>query len=614
MALNPVVERVTADIVKRSAATRKRYLELLEENRAQGVDRPKLTCGNLAHATAACGGCKDDIVADKKPNIGIITTYNDMLSAHQPYEHYPRLIRDYAKAAGATAQVASGAPAMCDGVTQGQDGMDLSLFSRDVIAMSTAVGLSHGMYDAVALLGICDKPVPGLLIGALRFGHLPAMIIPSGPMPSGLPNKEKVLTRQLYAEGKIGREELLASEMKSYHAPGTCTFYGTANTNQLLCEVMGLMMPDSAFIVADTELRNAATKAAITRLSEITHFGKDLRPLGKLIDEKAIVNAMVALMATGGSTNLTIHLPAIARAAGIKITWSDFDKLSAAVPLICGVYPNGAGDVNFFHRAGGVPRVVEQLIKGNLLHTDALTVMKDGIHAYTKRAVLGKSGDLEYEDLPSKMAEGNYICPIDEPLRPDGGIRVLQGNLGRAIFKTSALDKERLHIKAPCRIFYTQKDVKEAERRGELDKDIVVVVLFQGAQANGMPELHHLMTPLGIVQDKGYKVALVTDGRMSGASGKVPTALHVYPEAQAGGELAKLRDGDIVHVCAVDGKLTAEVDPEEWAKRKPLTHKNIITGCGRELFAMFRTAAPCAPEDGASAMLTLMDQAMTEGK
>ncbi|MFN3389454.1 MAG: phosphogluconate dehydratase, partial [Allosphingosinicella sp.] len=496
-------------------------------------------------------------------------------------------------------------PAMCDGVTQGLAGMELSLFSRDAIAMSTAVALSHAMFEGAALLGICDKIVPGLLIGALRFGHLPTILVPGGPMPTGLANKEKQRIRQLYAEGKVGREELLEAEAKSYHSAGTCTFYGTANSNQMMMEVMGLHMPGAAFVNPGTKLRQELTRAAVHRLTRIGWGSNDYRPLARCVDEKAIVNAAVGLLATGGSTNHAIHLPAIARAAGIVIDWADLDALSAAVPLIARVYPNGSGDVNHFQAAGGIGFVIRTLLDAGLLHRDILTVAGEDLGDYAKEPAL--DGDvLVWRDAPEAPLDDTMLRPASDPFQPDGGMRLVEGNLGRATFKTSAVDRERWTIEAPARIFPDQDAVIAAFKAGELDRDVVVVVRFQGPRANGMPELHKLTPPLGVLQDRGYRVALVTDGRMSGASGKVPAAIHVTPEALGGGPLAKLRDGDVVRLSAETGELAALVDAGEWAQRAEAETPPAPLGTGRELFALMRHTADGA-EQGASAMLAAME-------
>lgn len=531
--LHPVIAKVTERIVKRSAPRRRQYLDLIERGRDAGTNRTQLSCGNLAHAFAASGEDKPAIRTGSAMNIGIVTAYNDMLSAHQPYGRYPEAIKIAAREVGATAQVAGGVPAMCDGVTQGQAGMDLSLFSRDTIALSTAVALSHAMFEGAALLGICDKIVPGLLIGALRFGHLPTILIPAGPMPSGLPNKEKVRIRQLYAEGKVGKEELLESESASYHGAGTCTFYGTANSNQMMMEVMGLHMPCASFVNPGTKLRSELTRAAVHRLAAIGWDGDDYRPLGHCIDEKAIVNAIIGLMATGGSTNHAIHVPAIARAAGIHVDWTDFAEISDVVPLLARVYPNGAGDVNHFHAAGGMSVVIRELLDNGLLHRDILTVAREGLTDYGKEPVLEDEA-LQWRDVPASRDE-TILRPVSNPFSPDGGMRLLAGNLGRCVMKVSAVDKERWTVEAPAAIFHDQDDVLRAFKAGELERDVVVVMRFQGPRANGMPELHKLTPALGVLQDRGFRVALLTDGRMSGASGKVPAAIHLSPEALGGG-------------------------------------------------------------------------------
>ena len=599
MGLHPTVARVTDRIIERSKRTRRGYLDLMAEQKERGISRPRLSCGNFAHGFAASGEDKESIKRLRGPNIGIVTAYNDMLSAHQPYGRYPEQIKIFAREVGATAQVAGGVPAMCDGVTQGQPGMDLSLFSRDVIALSTAVALSHGMFDAVALLGICDKIVPGLLIGALRFGHLPALLIPGGPMPSGLANKEKQRVRQLYAEGKAIREELLAAEAASYHTSGTCTFYGTANSNQMMMELMGLHVPNAAFINPNTPLRQALTRAAVQRLADLGRSGE--RTLAEVIDEKAIVNAIIGLLATGGSTNHAIHLPAIGRTAGIVIDWEDFDELSSAVPLLARIYPNGARDVNDFHAAGGMGFVAYTLLGEGLLHGDTLTAGADGLDAYVGNP------ELHGEELVWRPAEESadvdMLRPVSAPFQPDGGMKLVHGNLGRAIFKTSAVDPERWTIEAPARCFSDQNEVLEAFKAGDLDGDMVVVVRFQGPRANGMPELHKLTPTLGVLQDRGHKVALVTDGRMSGASGKVPAAIHVSPEALPDGPLARARDGDVIRLCGRNGLLEIRTD---LSARDPVAAPPPPQGTGRELFAMMRLHVDEA-EQGASAMLAAMD-------
>jgi phosphogluconate dehydratase len=599
--MHATLESVTARIIERSKPGRAAYLDLIAKQRDAGVNRPTLSCGNLAHGFAASGDDKAAIRGGKAMNIGIVTAYNDMLSAHQPYGRYPEQMKIFAREVGATAQVAGSVPAMCDGVTQGQDSMELSLFSRDVIAMATAVGLSHGMFESVAMLGICDKIVPGLLIGALRFGHLPTILVPAGPMPSGLANKEKQRIRQLYAEGKVGRAELLEAEAASYHGAGTCTFYGTANSNQMMMEVMGLHMPGAAFINPGTKLRTELTRAAVHRLAEIGWEGDDYRPLGLCIDEKAIVNACVGLLATGGSTNHALHIPAIARAAGIIIDWEDMDQLSSVVPLVTRIYPNGSGDVNHFHAAGGMGFVIRELLDAGLLHRDIMTVAADDLTAYGQEPVL-ESEAVRWRDAVAVTADETMLRPPSNPFSADGGMRLVTGNLGRATFKTSAVDELRWTIEAPVRCFVDQNDALAAFKAGELHRDVIVVIRFQGPAANGMPELHKLTPPLGVLQDKGFKVALVTDGRMSGASGKVPAAIHLSPEGARGGAIAKLQDGDIVRLCASRGALDVLVDEAEWAARMPVQMPPQHVGTGRELFALMRATADEA-EKGGSAML-----------
>ena len=600
MALNSIVASVTDRIVERSKPGRRRYLELMAEQKERGINRPRLSCGNFAHGFAGAGQDQEAIRDLRGPNIGIVTAYNDMLSAHQPYGRYPEQMKIFAREVGATAQVAGGVPAMCDGVTQGQPGMDLSLFSRDVIAMSTAVALSHGMFDAAALLGICDKIVPGLLIGALRFGHLPILLVPGGPMPSGLPNKEKQRIRQLYAEGKVGKEELLKAEAASYHTSGTCTFYGTANSNQMMMELMGLHVPNAAFINPGTPLRQALTRAAVHRLVELARSGE--RPLAEVVDEKAIVNAMIGLLATGGSTNHFIHLPAIARAAGIVIDWQDFSDLSSVVPLIARVYPNGSKDVNDFQDAGGMAFVTYTLSREGLIHTDHVTAGADSMDAWVGNPEL--HGDELVWKSAEESADIDMLRPATDPFQADGGLRLVQGNLGRAVFKTSAVDAERWLIEAPARCFSDQNEVLEAFKAGELDGDCAVVVRFQGPRANGMPELHKLTPMLGVLQDRGHKVALITDGRMSGASGKVPAAIHVSPEALPDGPLARVRDGDVIRLDGRNGLL--EAVGVDLTSRPPANSPPPPVGTGRELFAMMRMHVNEA-EAGASAMLAAME-------
>ncbi|WP_188064418.1 phosphogluconate dehydratase [Sphingobium sp. KCTC 72723] len=602
--MHPVIAKVTERIVQRSAVRRRAYLDLIERGRDAGTNRDQLSCGNLAHAFAASGEDKPAIRTGRAMNIGVVTSYNDMLSAHQPYGRYPEQIKIAAREVGATAQVAGGVPAMCDGVTQGQSGMELSLFSRDTIALSTAVSLSHAMFEGVALLGICDKIVPGLLMGALRFGHLPTILIPAGPMPSGLANKEKVRIRQLYAEGKVGKDELLESESASYHGAGTCTFYGTANSNQMMMEVMGLHMPCASFVNPGTKLRSELTRAATHRLASIGWDGDDYRPLGHCVDEKAIVNAIIGLMATGGSTNHAIHLPAIARAAGISIDWTDFAEISDVVPLLARVYPNGSGDVNHFHAAGGMSYIIRELLDSGLLHRDIMTVARGDMTDYGKEPVLEDEA-LQWRDVPVSRDE-NILRPVSNPFSADGGMKLLAGNLGRCVMKVSAVDPALWTIEAPAAIFHDQDDVLRAFKAGELERDVVVVVRFQGPKANGMPELHKLTPALGVLQDRGFKVALVTDGRMSGASGKVPAAIHLSPEALGGGAIGKLRDGDMVRVCAEHGVIEAMVDAGEWAARDIPPAPPPPYDTGRELFALFRHHSDLA-EQGASPLLAAME-------
>jgi phosphogluconate dehydratase len=591
MATNSRIAEVTQRIAQRSHDGRARYLERIEAAASPTGRRGGLSCANQAHAFAACGPMdklrlKDGIT----PNLGIVTAYNDMLSAHQPYEHYPALIRAAAAQAGATAQVAGGVPAMCDGVTQGETGMELSLFSREVIALATAVALSHQTYDAAVYLGICDKIVPGLVIGALTFGHLPAVFIPAGPMTSGLPNHEKTRVRQLYAEGKATRAELLGVEMQSYHGPGTCTFYGTANTNQMLMEIMGLHLPGSSFINPGTPLRDALTREATRRALAITALGNSYTPVGKVLDEKAFVNGIVGLLATGGSTNHTIHLLAMAAAAGIRLTWRDFADIAEVTPLLGRIYPSGTADVNQFHAAGGLAFVIRELLKGGLLHEDVETVWGHGLGRYVTEPGLAADGSLVWREPATESGNTDIVRGIANPFQATGGLSVLEGALGSAVMKTSAVASERLIVEAPARVFNSQEAVQAAFKAGELDQDCVVVVRFQGPRANGMPELHRLMSPLGVLLDRGRRTALLTDGRLSGASGKVPAALHVTPEAAEGGPIAKLRDGDIVRIDAVAGRIEVKVDPLEWGRRVPASadlsaHE---AGVGRELFGVFR--------------------------
>jgi phosphogluconate dehydratase len=599
--LHPVLTEVTERITARSAATRHAYLERLEAATLDGPARGQLGCANFAHGQAACGA--DDKLAlrgAERANIAIVSAYNDMLSAHQPFARYPTTLKAAVRQAGGVAQFAGGVPAMCDGITQGRAGMELSLFSRDVVAMATAVALSHDMFDGALLLGVCDKIVPGLLIGALAFGHLPAILVPAGPMPSGLPNREKSRIRQLHAEGAIGREELMDSEARSYHAPGTCTFYGTANSNQLVVEVMGLHLPGSSFVNPGTPEREALTRAAGAQVTALTALGDDHTPIGRIVDEKALVNAVVALLASGGSTNHTMHLPAIAEAAGIRLTWDDFAQLSAVVPLLARVYPNGPADINHFHAAGGVPFLIGELLDAGLLHADVNTVVGHGLERYRQMPALDEDGALRWDPAPRASLDQAVLRPAASPFAPEGGIRVLHGDLGRAIVKVSSVAPEHRVVTAPARVFDSQVGFLAAFEAGELDCDHVAVVRYQGPRANGMPELHKLTPALGVLLDRGRRVALVTDGRMSGASGKVPAAIHCTPEAASGGALARLRDGDLITLDVERGTIeVADVDLHARELPPPPDPDLAGFGTGRELFAGFRRLVGRA-DDGAS--------------
>ncbi|MBE02584.1 phosphogluconate dehydratase [Marinobacter lutaoensis] len=599
--MHPIVDTVTERIAARSAATRSAYLERMRSLGAHAPHRATLSCGNLAHGFAGCSPAdKEALRFMNRADVAIVSAYNDMLSAHKPYERFPDIIRDAAHAMGGVAQFAGGTPAMCDGVTQGQPGMELSLFSRDVIAMSTAIALSHNMFDAVLLLGICDKIVPGLLIGALSFGYLPTILVPAGPMPSGLPNKEKQRIRQLYAEGKIGRDALLEAESRSYHSPGTCTFYGTANSNQLLVEVMGLHLPGAAFVHPDTPLRDALTRAATERVIQMSRPNGGHQGLADLVNEKSLVNALVALLATGGSTNHTLHWIAIARAAGILIDWNDYADLSAVVPSLTRIYPNGQEDINAFHEAGGTPLLIRELLDAGFLHEDVDTVMGPGLRRYTE-APEWRDGHLAWRPAPGASRRPEVLAGVAEPFAPDGGLRVLSGNLGRGVIKVSAVAPEHHRVRAPAVVLNDQDQLKAAFEAGALDRDCIVVVRFQGPKANGMPELHKLTPYLGVLQDRGFRVGLVTDGRMSGASGKVPAAIHVYPEALDGGPLARVRDGDMICLDAVQGALSVEVPEAAFAARTPARTdvSGHHAGFGRELFAWMRGSVGSA-EEGAS--------------
>jgi phosphogluconate dehydratase len=602
MALHPVLEQVTNRIIKRSRPSRSAYLAHLEAARIAGVQRSALSCTNLAHAFAAFPpNDKLKLREQKKPSVAIVSSYNDMLSAHQPFEHFPAVIKEAVRAAGAVAQFAGGVPAMCDGVTQGQPGMELSLFSRDTIAMSTAVAMSHNTFDAGLYLGICDKIVPGLLIGALHFGHIPAVFVPGGPMTTGLSNKEKAAVRQRYAQGKATREELLECESQSYHSAGTCTFYGTANSNQMLMEMMGLHLPGAAFITPYTPLREALTKAAAQQAVAISQEGGNYMPVGYIVDEKSIVNAIVALLATGGSTNHTLHLVAIARAAGIVIDWDDFNELSKVVPLLTRIYPNGDADVNHFQAAGGPGFVIRELLDAGLAHDDVNTVLGRGLRAHCKEPFL--DGDKAvWRELPANSGDEAVLRPATNPFSKDGGLILVQGNLGRAVMKISAVKREHHVVEAPALTFDSQDAFMHAYKAGHLNRDFVAVIRFQGPRANGMPELHALTPALANLQDAGHHVAMVTDGRMSGASGKVPAAIHVSPEILAGGPLGLVRDGDIIRLDATAGTLEALVPADVWAARKMATAdlSSSHIGMGRELFAVFRNAISEAEQGAAT--------------
>ncbi len=600
MTLDPTVSKVTDRIVARSRERRTAYLDRMARAAEDGPRRAHLSCGNQAHAYAAMAD-KEALAGERAPNLGIVTAYNDMLSAHQPFENFPDLIRRAARACGATAQVAGGVPAMCDGVTQGQVGMELSLFSRDVIALATAVALSHNTFDAAVYLGVCDKIVPGLVIAAATFGYIPGIFLPAGPMTSGLPNDEKAKVRQKFAAGEVGRDELMKAEMESYHGPGTCTFYGTANSNQMLMEFMGLHLPGASFVNPNTPLRDALTEAGAKRALEITALGNDYRPVSEVLDEKAFVNGIVGLMATGGSTNLVIHLPAMARSAGVILGIEDFEDLSSVTPLMAKVYPNGLADVNHFHAAGGLGYMIGELLDAGLLHPDTRTVAGDGLRGYTREPKL-HDGRLSWDEWDLQTRNDKVLRPSSDPFQKTGGLKELKGNLGRGVMKVSAVDPSRHLVEARARIFSEQEEVKHAFRRGEFSEDVVVVVRFQGPKANGMPELHSLTPTLAVLQDRGLKVALVTDGRMSGASGKVPAAIHVCPEAADGGPIARVRDGDLVRVDAVTGGL--DVLEDGFADRAPALADGAGAeyGVGRELFSVFRRTVGLA-EDGASVVV-----------
>ena len=597
--MHPRVLEVTERLIERSRATRQHYLALIGAAAAQGPQRGKLQCANFAHGVAGCSSHdKQTLRLPDAANVAIVSAYNDMLSAHQPYERFPALIKQALHEIGSVGQVAGGVPAMCDGVTQGEAGMELSLASREVIAMSTAVALSHNMFDAALCLGVCDKIVPGLLIGALRFGHLPTLFVPAGPMPSGLSNKDKAAVRERFAEGKASRDELLESEMKAYHGPGTCTFYGTANTNQMLMEVMGLHLPGASFVNPGTPLRDALTRAAAQQAARLTRQGAHYLPLGQIVDERCLVNAVVALHATGGSTNHSLHLPAIAQAAGIQLTWQDMAELSEVVPTLAHVYPNGKADINHFHAAGGTALLIRELLDAGLLHDNVATVAGPGLRRYTEEPFLDGERLVWRAGAVASLDE-SILRPAARPFSPEGGLRLLQGNLGRAVMKVSAVATEHQVVEAPARVFHDQAELAAAFQAGELDRDLVAVVRFQGPRCNGMPELHKLTPFLGVLQERGYKVALVTDGRMSGASGKVAAAIHVCPEACDGGPLARVRDGDLIRVDGRTGELRVLVDAAEFAAREPVAPPPPAIGSGRELFAFMRAGFSSA-EQGAS--------------
>ena len=601
MTVTSTISAVTEKLIARSRASRGRYLDRIARAQASTPARKTLGCANIAHGFAACGvQDKHALRHGEGPNLAIVTAYNDMLSAHQPFEHYPNIIREAARTAGGTAQVAGGVPAMCDGVTQGEAGMELSLFSRDVIALSTAVALSHQMFDTAVYLGVCDKIVPGLVIGALSFGHLPAVFIPAGPMPSGMNNDDKGKVRQAYAEGKVSREELLEAEARSYHAPGTCTFYGTANSNQMLMEIMGLHLPGTTFVNPGSDLRDEITKAAARQALSITALGNQYTPIGKIYDEKSVVNGVVGLLATGGSTNHTMHLIAMAAAAGIVLTWDDLAELSQTVPLLARVYPNGYDDVNHFHAAGGMGVLIRELLGAGLLHKDVTTVMGTGLDGYLTAPVL-EDGNLNWTRTPEASNNTGVLRGAADPFQPTGGLNVLKGNIGKAVIKSSAIPVERHIVEARAKVFHSQDELKTAFKNGLLNRDVIAVVRFQGPKANGMPELHSLTPSLSVLQNRGLVVGLVTDGRMSGASGKVPAAIHVTPEAADGGPIARIQDGDLIRIDAVNGTLQVLVDEAEFAAR-PLATANLVpneTGVGRELFAAFRRIAGRA-DQGAS--------------
>lgn len=608
--MNQTVKDVTERIINRSRTHRMRYLQNMEEHRVDGPSRHRLACSNLAHAIAVCRGTEAERMRDRhSPHIAIVTSYNDMLSAHHTYETYPAILKKAVAAAGGVAQVAAGVPGMCDGVTQGEPGMDLSLVSRDVVALSTVIGLSHNVFDGALLLGICDKILPGLIMGALQFGHLPMVLVPGGPMRTGLPNKEKAHARELFAEGKIGRDEMLEVECKSYHSTGTCTFYGTANSNQLIAELLGLHLPGASFVNPDDPLREVFTIAAAARVTGMTHLGGAYNPICRIVDEKALVNAVVGVLATGGSTNQTMHLVAIARAAGIRINWDDFSDLSSAVPLLVRIYPNGPGDINTFQDAGGMAALIAELLDGGFLHNDVQTVAGQGMEAYARRP-LSDGGVLSWKSEPERSADLSVVASVQKPFSATGGLKLLTGNLGRAVIKVSALaDGADTVIEAPAVVFHTQEELNDAFHEGRLNRSFIAVVRFQGPQATGMPELHKLITPLSVLMDRGYQVAMVTDGRLSGASGRVPAAIHVTPESLCGGMLAKVQDGDLIRIDVKAGRLDLLVDDTVLRTREYADPgvRSMRYGIGRQIFAPLR-GNMMSPEEGASSLFTYVDE------
>lgn len=598
--MNSTVEAITQRIIERSKNSREKYVNAMRNTMENNPPKKRLSCGNLAHAYAGCGSSdKQTIRLMQSANLGIITSFNDMLSAHQPLETYPNIIKEAARSVGSSAQVAGGVPAMCDGVTQGQAGMELSLFSREIVAMASAVGLTHNMFDGNMFLGVCDKIVPGMLIGALQFGHIPSVFVPAGPMHSGLPNKEKAKVRQQYAAGEVGEDKLLEAETASYHSPGTCTFYGTANTNQMMVEMLGVQLPGSSFVAPNTELRDALTRAAVHKVIANTQAAGTYRPLYDVITEKSIVNSVIGLLATGGSTNHTLHIVAVAKAAGIHLTWEDMDELSRVTPLLARVYPNGQADVNDFQEAGGMSYLVKELRLGNLLNEDVVNIMGEGLASYEIPPSLDEKGEATWAEPFGDSKNTDVLRPYSEPFDKEGGLRVLNGNLGKGVIKISAVAPENRKVVAPCIVFESQDDLIDAFKRGELEKDFVAVVRFQGPSANGMPELHKMTPPLGLLQDKGFKVALVTDGRMSGASGKVPAAIHMSPEAKCGGPLLKVKTGDVIFFDADAGIVRAEVDDAEFNAREEAPMPEIVQDLGRNLFGGLRSLAGIS-QQGAS--------------